>query len=508
MTASRLATPAHSPATLRESAPALLAGLLGLAAWALLFRTEAMAAVQVWMTSTAYSHCVFVLPIAAWLAWDRREAARGLRPRPTVWPALAVLPCAAAWFAAERLGIMEGRQLTAVSMLIALAVALLGWRLAWVFSSALGYLLFLVPFGSFLTPYLQIVTTWWVETGLNVLGIPHVVDAFTIEVPGAMFYVAEACAGLRFLIAAVAFGVLYACLTYRSLGRRLAFIAASIAVPIVANGLRALGIVVAGYLIGSAEAATADHLIYGWGFFSVVILLLTLAGLPFRQDLTAAAPTVIATPQTAPKLASALAAAASVAVLAAVAPLAAWQLNRAEPPPAVTLPGFAATKDCLPMGDPPVLASGVLVQHFSCGGIGLTASLRVLPQRATPAALRLARAAATGEQDAADATTSTLTLDNPAAPSWRVVEMHEPDRMSASAAWTHGAPDPGGLSGRLRMAIDSVAGGSAAPVLMGVALDNVRLIHSDDREAVLAVLRGFLSGQDKLLAAIPAVAAP
>ncbi len=501
MTIPAQAAPARSASPPGAFVPVLAAAGLGVLAWAALFRVEIQAAVHVWFDSTAYSHCFFVLPIAGWLAWDRRAAARGLLPVPTAWPALAVLPCALAWFAAERIGIMEGRQLAAVVMLIALAVSLLGWRLAWEFSSSLAYLLFLVPFGSFLTPDLQVITAWCVETGLTLLDIPHVVDAFTIEVPGAMFYVAEACAGLRFLIAAIAFGVLYACLTYRSPWRRLVFILASCTVPILANGIRALGIVVAGYLIGSAEAAAADHIIYGWGFFSAVIVLMTLAGLPFRQDLTALPPAV-PTPGRPPGLGRALAAALPVLLLAAIAPLAAATLNSAEMPQSAALPGFVATAECKDMGDKPVLADGMLVQHFSCGSAKLTASLRVLPPRATPAALRTARSAATSEQDAADATTSAFTLDNLPGQTWRVVEIREPDRIAATAAWTHGAPDPGGMSGRIRMALDSITGGAAAPVLVGVALADIHLVRSSERDAAKAVLRGFLGEQTALLQAL------
>jgi len=71
---------------------------------------------------------------------------------------------------------------------------------------------------------------------------------------------------------------------YRSWKRRAAFIAVSIVVPILANGLRVMGIVVYGYILGNAEAAIADHLIYGWVFFSLVSIILILLGLPFRQD--------------------------------------------------------------------------------------------------------------------------------------------------------------------------------------------------------------------------------
>lgn len=476
----------------------LPAALLGLAAWGALFHAEAAAAFAVWLKSTAYSHCFFVVPLAAYLAWDRRGLARGLAPRPTPWPALAVLPCALAWFAAERLGIMEGRQLAAVAMLQALGVALLGWRLARVQWPALAYLIFLVPFGSFLVPDLQAITAWCVDVGLELLDIPHVVDAFTIEIPEGTFYVAEACAGLRFLIAAVAFGALYGLLTYRSPWRRLAFLVASIVVPILANGIRALGIVVAGHILGDAEAAAADHLIYGWIFFSIVILLLTAAGLPFREDTLPPAPVVAPAPGQIPG--RGFAAAGAVIVAAALAPLFALWLDQPAAAPALALPGFVASPGCQSVGDPPGT-----VMHFSCGGDRLAARVTVLPPRASPALMRAARSAATGERDAADAVTSTLALDLPAAPRWRVVELGKPDRMIATAAWIHGAPDAGGLAGRLRMAWDSVAGGAPPVVLVAAALEPASLRHTDDREAARRVLRDFLGAQGALFAAVAGV---
>ncbi|MBV8591092.1 MAG: hypothetical protein JO212_13740, partial [Acetobacteraceae bacterium] len=48
-------------AGLRAALPALL---LGVAAWAILFRQEIAAAIQVWVDSTAYNHCFLIIPIA------------------------------------------------------------------------------------------------------------------------------------------------------------------------------------------------------------------------------------------------------------------------------------------------------------------------------------------------------------------------------------------------------------------------------------------------------------
>jgi len=68
---------------------------------------------------------------------------------------------------------------------------------------------------------------------------------------------------------------------YRSFLRRAVFIAMSLTVPIGANGMRALGIIVLAHLEGSATAVEADHIIYGWLFFSLVILLLIAIGMAF-----------------------------------------------------------------------------------------------------------------------------------------------------------------------------------------------------------------------------------
>jgi EpsI family protein len=83
---------------------------------------------------------------------------------------------------------------------------------------------------------------------------------------------------VRYLIASLMVGVLYAYLNYRSLRRRLAFVAAAIAVPIVANWVRAYLIVLLGHLSDNRLAAGVDHLIYGWIFFGIVIVLMFLVG--------------------------------------------------------------------------------------------------------------------------------------------------------------------------------------------------------------------------------------
>ncbi len=94
----------------------------------------------------------------------------------------------------------------------------------------------------------------------------------------------EGCSGLRYLIASITLGVLYAYLTYRSWKRRLLFSIAAMIVPIFANSGRAYMIVMIAHLSDMKLALGVDHYIYGWVFFGIVMLLLFWIGSFWRED--------------------------------------------------------------------------------------------------------------------------------------------------------------------------------------------------------------------------------
>ena len=417
------------------------AGLLVLCA---LFHQEIAAAAQVWSTSTAYGHCWLVIPIAGWLLWERRAVARAIPPLPTAWPLLVAPLLAAAWLAADWLGIMEGRQLALIGFVELLLLALLGNKLWWALSPALLYLVFLVPFGAFLTPALQHVTAGFVNEGLNLFGIPHNVDSFQIEIPEGRFYVAEACAGLRFLIAAVAFGTLYAVTMFQDGWRRILYIAVACVVPVVANGIRALGIVVAGHIVGSAQAAAADHLLYGWIFFSIVIILLALAGFPFRQDPAPAPRGVGLISEGAARWRTPIGACLPMLLAAAAAP------------------GFGAMLDHLAASNPPV----VTVQHLGGSGAPVTVTTTTLPARTNPA--RILAAARDPALAALNGDIDSGILDGPRHP-WILLTDRDSGAVSAYVVIVDGAPMLGGLHDRLRMAGDMLRHAWMQPVALAVS---------------------------------------
>ena len=458
-----------APAPPAAEAPAAPAGPLGwraalavlgvgLLAWGLRFAPEITAAVRTWNSSTAYNHCWLIGPIAAWLFWQRRHRLQGLAPAPNAAFALLAVPGAVAWLLAERLGVMEGRQLVAFGLAQVLVLAVLGWPFVRAFIGPLAYLVFLVPFGGFAVGPLQHITARLIDWGLDLVGITHFVDGLLIETPAGLFHVAEACAGLRFIIAALAFGALYALVIFRSPWRRLVVMGLALGVPIIANGIRAGGIIVVAEYLGSAEAAAADHIIYGWGFFSVVILLLVLAGLPFRED---SAPPAPRAPDRAPPGPAAtgrlvVAGAAALALLA-TGPAVAAGLARGTTTPT------EHTARLEPSGSCSLAADGT---GLDCQGLRVSARVLEFSPRVNWSAVSAARWRYAGGSD----TEVTFAVPKAEGGAWRARLLGDQPGGVVVGAWLGGLPANVGLSSRLRQGRHSLLGGDGAPVLVVVSL--------------------------------------
>jgi EpsI family protein len=107
-------------------------------------------------------------------------------------------------------------------------------------------------------------------------------DGVFLQTPTGNFQVAEACAGLRFLIATVALALLFAYLAYHQWWRRIAFMILALIIPVIANGFRAFGIVLLAYLTDNQVAVDVDHIVYGWIFLTLVTVALLGAGMLLR----------------------------------------------------------------------------------------------------------------------------------------------------------------------------------------------------------------------------------
>ena len=241
--------------------------------------------VETWYRSETFTHGFLVVPAVLWFVWARRaELARESRcgPRPgrcCRWP-----PPARLWLLGELSSSLAPSQLALVAMVPCVVAALFGWRWVRALAFPLAFLFFAVPFGEFLVPTLIDWTADFTVAALAASGIPVYREANNFVIPSGRWSVVEACSGIRYLIASVMLGSLYAWIVYRSPRKRALFIGAAILVPLVANWLRAYGIVMLGHLSDNRIATGVDHLIYGWIFFGALMAAMFWIGARWRDD--------------------------------------------------------------------------------------------------------------------------------------------------------------------------------------------------------------------------------
>jgi len=239
--------------------------------------------VAIWGRSDTFAHGFVVLPIVLWLVWRARARLAAIPPSPS-WTALLLLAGVGfVWMLGQLVAANSVTQFAFTALLVLSVPAVAGLRAARVIAFPLGFLFFAVPIGEFLLPQLMEWTADTTVAALKLSGVPVYREGQRFTIPSGTWSVVEACSGIRYLIASTFVGTLYAYLTYRSLARRVVFVGVSIVVPIIANWVRAYLIVMIGHLSDNRLAVGVDHLVYGWLFFGVVMLMVFWIGNRWRE---------------------------------------------------------------------------------------------------------------------------------------------------------------------------------------------------------------------------------
>ena len=274
-----LAPPSGS-AGWRTALPLLV---LTLGAIVALYWPTAQSIVAIWDRSETFAHGFLIVPIVLYLLWTRRKLIAQQTPVAD-WLGAGLLALAGmAWLVANAGKVQVVQQFAFVAMIPAAVIAIAGRRAAWAMAFPLAFLFLGVPVGEGLIPPLMDFTADFTVAALKLSGMPVYREGTFFMIPSGQWSVVEGCSGLRYLIASITVGTLYAYLSYQDIRKRVIFIALSVIVPIIANGLRAYMIVMIAHLSDMKLALGIDHLIYGWVFFGIVMLLLFWIGSYWRD---------------------------------------------------------------------------------------------------------------------------------------------------------------------------------------------------------------------------------
>lgn len=262
---------------------ALSALMLTVALILLLYWETASAMVVIWNRSGTFAHAFVVPPLVLWLVWRKRDDLARLTPRPAPVVLIAMAGVALLWLLGDLVAVNSVTQLALTALLVLSVPAVVGLQVARAITFPLAFLFFAVPIGEFMMPQLMEWTADITVIALRLSGVPVYREGLQFVIPSGNWSVVEACSGVRYLIASLTVGTLFAYLNYQSYARRGVFVIVSILVPILANWLRAYMIVMLGHLSGNRLAVGVDHLIYGWVFFGVIIMLMFAVGAKWSQ---------------------------------------------------------------------------------------------------------------------------------------------------------------------------------------------------------------------------------
>ncbi|MDH5191459.1 MAG: exosortase A, partial [Gammaproteobacteria bacterium] len=240
---------------------------------------------DLWDSSDTYAHGYIILPISFYLIWNKRDELDQIPPSISFLGLALVICCVIMWFLSSLVEVQILKQYSVVAMIPLMFVLFWGWQRTRIIIFPLLFILLSVPFGEAYVPYMIKWVGDFVFVALQLTGIPVFREGNMLFLTSGDWSVVEACSGLRYLIASITLGLLYAYLMYRSFWRRTLFIILSVAVPVFANWIRAYMIIMIGHLSSMKLAVGVDHIVYGWLFFGLVIGLMFYIGTFWREDI-------------------------------------------------------------------------------------------------------------------------------------------------------------------------------------------------------------------------------
>ena len=252
---------------------ALLAAL-----WLLVIAPVVPSMVDTWFSHSDNSHAVLVPFISLYFAWSKREELAETVKTSSFLGGLFLTLCLALFLISYVGGIAFGVRLMIVASLIGLLWTCWGWASLRMLAFPLGFLFFMVPIP---------------DTLLNMVSFPlqlqatkistWIISQFSIPVyrEGNMLYfvqtqleVAEACSGIRSIVALSMLSVLLAFLSDLGWPKKIFLVACAIPVALLANILRVSGTGILAHFYGDKVARGFLH-----DFSGLVVFLFGLAAM-------------------------------------------------------------------------------------------------------------------------------------------------------------------------------------------------------------------------------------
>jgi exosortase len=256
----------------------VIAAVLVALGFALLYHEVIVKLVHDWWTDDNYSHGFLIVPLAAYLAWERRARFAATPNQPSVAGFVVVVGSMLVLVA----GILGSELfLTRISILGTLAGSALfvfGWQRLRVLAFPLGVLLLMIPLPAIIfnqiTLPLQVFASRVGEFTLNTVEIPVLREGNVLILANTTLEVAQACSGIRSLVSLLTLGIMFGYFTDERAWVRVVIALSTVPIAILANGARVAGTGIAAARFGPEAAEGFLHEFSGLVVFVVAFAIM------------------------------------------------------------------------------------------------------------------------------------------------------------------------------------------------------------------------------------------
>ena len=232
-----------------------------------------------WRIDPDYSHGFLIVPLSLWFAYERKYDLEDARVQGS-WLGVPVLVAGLVVLAIGELGtLLTPLRAGFVVTLMGLVLLLLGREIFRILLFPLAFLFLMVPLPQSVVNTiafpLQLLAAKWAVWSMQLHGIPVLLEGNIIHLARGDLFVAEACSGLRSLMALVTLGVVFAHFFRRGHPiQQIFLIVSTIPIAIFVNAIR---VALTGFLahyFGHEAAGGAIHDWQGIITFSIAFMLL------------------------------------------------------------------------------------------------------------------------------------------------------------------------------------------------------------------------------------------
>lgn len=257
-----------------------------------IYRDTGLYMVGLWnqLATGDYGHGYVVIAISVYLIIRNRRVTAALTPCPNYWVLPVVLVSSLLWLLAALVDVQALQAASLLLLLMTIIWAVLGSQVTWKLLFPILFVGFAIPIWFPMAPLLQELTANAVFSVIRVLGLPAFRQENLIVLPAGTLIITEACSGLRYLMAALTLGTLYAYLNYATLPARMLVVLVAAGAAVLANILRVFIVVYLGYATEMQHPLVSDHLSLGWYLFGGLVIILVILDARFyrhhQPDLT------------------------------------------------------------------------------------------------------------------------------------------------------------------------------------------------------------------------------